>query len=415
MSTFPRSTSKWNDAPCGVDRPGTRTARINLAARCAVVGATMVWALAPVGRAQNPTGGLKKLVPFLEEFKSRKEPATLTSDVSIATALGRVTGLLARPSTEEKLPAILLLHGEAGLTPWMKQNAMELSSIGYVVLALDLRHRVQTVPQEAVLQDEKTLAEASAAVRWLRRRPDVLPEQLGVAGWSWGGGLALALASATPLQACVVCDRGVAPDPAMLAGLRGTAVLGIFTASEEKVVPAFRKALQEARLPHKIFTFPAVRSGFMGPPADKHYSESEAEQAWFEIYEFLGKYVEDAAPSVPAAAATPIATIADIMRAVNQPTGVRGALIEALKKNPTSKDDWDRIHAQAALLAEAGDLLSRLKPHKGTHAHWREHTRTYQRTAVRIVDAAGRHDYPASRRALDDLGGQCAACHRRHR
>src|SRR5262249_24043768 len=112
-------------------------------------------------RAQDPAG---KLPPFLKDFLV-KDPPILTKAIQITSAVGPVVGYVARPDTQEKLPAVLLIHNEDGLTDWMKLNAREISSIGYVVLAVDLRHRVTA--KLTADQEEKILAELSAAVRWL--------------------------------------------------------------------------------------------------------------------------------------------------------------------------------------------------------------------------------------------------------
>jgi carboxymethylenebutenolidase len=357
-----------------------------------------------------------KLPPFLKEFLV-KEPPILVKEVKVPSAVGPVTAYLARPETQEKLPATLLIHNEDGLTDWMKLNAREISTIGYVVLAVDLRHRVK--PQAD--QEEKVLAELSAAVRWLRRRPDVFPERLGVVGWSWGGGKALALASATPLQACVICDGPLSLEPGQIAGLQNTAVLGIFSAPDQaraKEIAGLRAALTVARIPHQIHVFPGTKVHFMGPPSRKEYFEDHAEQAWFETYEFLGKHVEDA--GLPreikiAGKEKSLATIADIMQAVNQPTGVRGTLIQALQEKPSDTKTWRQVRANAAVIAEAGHWLEGLRPKKGSERHWREQARTYRQTATQIVAAADSRDYEAARLALEQLGKQCAACHTQHR
>ena len=292
MNIFPPSTCKWSEPFAGSKiRRALRALRSALHALLFFVVVAVSSTPAQIPKPLYPRGGLP---PFLEEFKVKEAP-TLTQEIKLQSAVGRVSGYLARPDTQEKLPAVLLIHDVTGLTPWMKQNAREISTIGYVVLALDLGHRTGVKP--SIQGEEAILAELSAAVRWLRRRPDVFPERIGALGWSWGGSLAVALAAATPLQACITCDGPIAVDPALTAGLRGTAILGIFSANDEKRtrrLPDFRNALKEARLAHKICVYEGARPGFMGPPATKAYVEKAAEEAWFEIYEFLGKHVEDA-------------------------------------------------------------------------------------------------------------------------
>jgi dienelactone hydrolase len=331
--------------------------------------------------------------------------------VTIDSAAGRVPGYLVRPDTAERLPAVLLVPGDEGLSDWVKQSARDLSDVGYVTLALELpRDRAQA-------GDEPTLARLGAAVRWLRRRPDVLPERVGVVGWGTGAGQALALAANSPLQACVVCDGAVSADRAALAGLGRTQVLGLF-AGRDEAVPAFRTALVEARLPHKLEVYEAAGAGFFGPPGQPGYARDVADRAWVQVYEFLGKYVEDAPltpPALTAGGPKAVATIADLMRSVNEPAGVRGSLLRDLEQEPGTAQQWERVRANAALVAEAGRLLQERTPPRGSPEHWSAEAAAYTAAAEQVVGAADRHDYAAARRGLEALGTRCASCHSRHR
>jgi carboxymethylenebutenolidase len=379
----------------------------------------------PAQPAKTPGGR-----PFLEEFRTNPEPPVVTKEVAVPSAAGTVKGYLARPDTQERLPAVLLLHDETGLSDWIKDRARELAGIGYVVLVPDLKGRLPAAGNSpgpaAVLADEPTLAELSAAVRWLRRRPDVLPERVGVVGWSWGADLALALAAATPLQGCVVCHGSPAEDAALLGGLRTTPLLLLVAGKDEaarRSLPTLRKALEGAGILHKVRVFDGVSAGFMMPRPGKPSAHTEAEEAWVEIYNFLGKYVEDAPDNGPVfravksapAGEAPAATIADLMRAVNEPAGVRGTLIGALEKEPAGAQEWKTIRANAALVAEAGGLLEHLKPPRGTHGRWLEQARAFTAAARKVVAAADRQDYPGARRGLEELAQRCMACHKQHR
>jgi carboxymethylenebutenolidase len=398
MSIFRRSTCRWSE---------------RLAAGVLVL-ALLAPALALRGQPTPPPAP----PTFLEAFRDTKEATVTTRDVRFPSAIGTVTGYLARPDTTERLPALILLSDEGGLTDWTRGNARDMAGIGYVVLAVDLR----AAHRRAVDVEELTLAETTAAVRWLRHRRDVRPAQVGVAGWGWGADQALSLASATPLQACVLCDGRATPDEAQLAGLRGTPLLLIMGGKDRARtanLPALRKALTAARVPHRIKVYADAAPGFMGPPGRKAYAHDPAETAWVEVYEFLGKHVEDAdqAPSVTPAAAgeRPIATVADLMRSVNAPTGPRGALALALEKEPGTARDWQRVRANAALVAEAGRLLGRHTPRKGTRRDWQEQSHAFTAAAEAVVAGADRRDYAAAQRGLRDLAARCALCHKGHR
>ncbi len=364
-------------------------------------------ALAQSG-AEKP--GPRALPPFLEEFKVAEIPVT-RNEVTIPTALGPLRGFLARPATAEALPAVLML-GAAGLDENMKRHVADLAGVGYVVLAIDLKKQ----------DSERALTQTSAALRWLKRREDLTRDQLGVVGWGWGGSQALAVAAEARLQGCVVVDPTSLGDRRLLPGLHGTQVLVLFAGLEKEYQPLlkeFRSTFAELQIPHKIHVYDGVRAGFM-EAKEGDAAFNIAEKAWVEMYEFLGKHVEDAGETPAVATNSQMAsssslTIADIMRSVNSANGVRGAMMQALAKEPASDKDWRQIRSQAALIAETGRLLERRTPPKGPDNHWRQEAAKFAAVADLLVISAEQKNYAEVTRAVEQLSQRCAECHKRHR
>jgi dienelactone hydrolase len=379
----------------------------------------LTFASGPQTPAQVKPGQTRDLPPFLDDFKGAKEVPVVGQDVSFAGSSGRVHGYWARPDNRQPLPAVLLVYAEESWTDWMKDDARKLSSIGYGVLAVDIHRRRPAGAGATEFTDGPALADLSAAVRWLRSRGDVLPQRVGAVGWHWAGGQVLALGAAASLQACITCDGPIPDEAGLILGLRGTPLLGVFSGDDkaaQQALPSFRKALAAAAIPCKFHIAEGTRAGFMGPPGQKGYAHEAAEKAWIEIYEFLGKHVEDARPlAAGGEAVKSVATVADIMRAVNEPAGVRGTLSRALEQEPATAQQWGRIRAGAALIAEAGVWLQGRTPHKGSQSHWKDQAKAFTATAQAIANAADARDYPAARRGLQDLAGKCAACHEQHR
>jgi dienelactone hydrolase len=396
-----------------------------------MVGLAFLVLLAVPGTpAQNPStsAAQRPLSPFLDDFRAHRQPALIARDVAFQSAVGLEHGYLARPNTPERLPAVLLIPGKNGLDAWMKGNARHLAGIGYVTFAVTLSDGGSSSSNpvrgpDAAWSEEKTIARLAAAVRWLRRRREVQADQFGVIGWDSGAGHALALAASTRVQACVVCDRPVSSDAATYAGLRAVPLLAIFAGKHRTTrdrLPSFRKTLRQAGVPHRIQVFEGVGAGFMQTAEAQGKVREAADRAYFEIYEFLDKHVEGGAHEPPA---TPrdatgrkeVATIADLMRAVNSPSGVRGSLIKALEHEPAGAREWQRVRANAALVAEAGRLLENRRPPRGPAGDWEKQVRTFTADAESIARAADQRDYRGSVRGLKELATRCAECHRRHR
>jgi dienelactone hydrolase len=369
-------------------------------------------------------GGKARALPlFLDDFVADKETPLIVGDTDFPSAGGKVHGFWARPDSKTRVPAVLLVYDETAWTGWMKTNCRHLASIGYEVLLVNVQpRRIAAAKSAAGPTDEATLAELMAAVRWLRGRSGVLPNRLGVVGWGWSGGQALALASATSMQACVICDASLPTGQSVVVGLRETPLLGLFAGADkpsQQGLAKFRALVAAHQIPWKERVIAQVRPGFMGPPEQKAYAHEAAEEAWVAIYNFLEKHVEDARPSGSAVGSAPVqqpvATIADIMRAVNEPTGLRGLLSKALEQKPSNDRQWARIRANAALVAEAGGWLQLRTPPKGPAAHWNKQAQAFTGAAKELVAAADKKDYPAAQRSLVMLAEQCAACHEEHR
>jgi carboxymethylenebutenolidase len=380
----------------------------------------------------QPGRELPPLPPFLEIFSTSYRITIKSGPAEWISATGKQEGYLARPDGGERLPALIVVADEHGLSNWLRLTARELAGIGYVVLAVELddstlRDPSQTPATANRMVRERQLANLSAAVRWLRRRKDVLPKQMGALGWSAGGRWALSLAATEGLEACVVCDGLGSADPAILAGLRHTAVLGISSGAAEFLAienqAAFHQALESDGVEQHLLVFKDAKPGFMDPDNKPTFRYDDAERGWFEIYEFFAKHVEDAPLKALLAARSAgsrplpqqVATITDLMRSVNAPTGLRGELARSLGDEPKDDNEWKAVRSRAALLAETGNLLLDRTPPRGEPTVWQRSVAAYGLAAKSLVTAADRQDYAAALTALKQLTTSCGACHLKHR
>jgi dienelactone hydrolase len=364
---------------------------------------------------RGSTNQARELPPFLDDFLANREPPVVTQRIEIPSGPGRILAYWARVGRPEPLPAVVLAYDQSAWADWMEEGTRHLASIGYEVVTLNLEQRRLALNGVSTPPDEVSLARLSAAIRWLRGRSEVLPNRIGVVAWGWSGAQALALAAAQPVQACITCDAPLPMDGRLITGLRGTALLTVCGARSDELAMQRERSAGE-RIPGSWHVAAGQSPGFMGPLQSKAYNHDAAEDAWVAIYNFLEKHVEDARPAESAAKPLrEIATIADIMRAVNEPAGVRGVLSKALEQPPASKREWQRIRANAALVAESGSWLQTRLPPKGPLAHWQKEGQAFTDAARALVDAADRRDYEAARKGLTLLASQCAACHTEHR
>jgi dienelactone hydrolase len=168
------------------------------------------------------------------------EDGPLPERVTFMSADGHTTlvGYLFKPARmgAPRVPAVVMMHGRAGaystrangvydastLSPRHKAWGHEWANAGYIAVLVDgfgPRGYPQGFPRfshdsRPAELDEVTVRplDAAGALAWLRARPDVVPDRIGLQGWSNGGSATLATMSNTSV--------GIAsPTPA--TGFRG--------------------------------------------------------------------------------------------------------------------------------------------------------------------------------------------------
>src|SRR5678809_626856 len=114
---------------------------------------------------------------------------------------GSIKGYLARPSKSGKLPAVLVIHENRGLNPYIEDVARRLALANFMAFAPDGLTSVGGYPGDdekggqlfGKVDRTKMGEDLLAAAVWVRNRPDSTG-RLGVTGCCFGGGIANALA-----------------------------------------------------------------------------------------------------------------------------------------------------------------------------------------------------------------------------
>lgn len=113
-----------------------------------------------------------------------------------------VVGEVYRPVIADlrRVPAVVIL----GLASGVKEQvpaiyALRLAANNYLSLAIDFRNWGESggVPREEH-DPAKRIEDAKNAISYLRTRPDVAPERIGLVGLSFGGGYSLVVATTDP-------------------------------------------------------------------------------------------------------------------------------------------------------------------------------------------------------------------------
>ena len=102
-----------------------------------------------------------------------------------------INGILQFPDVKnERVPAIILLHGSLGVSSVQSRYARELNKAGIATLIVDSfssRGITDTVGKQSRVTFNTVIQDAYTALHLLQRHPRIEPHKIAVMGWSKGG------------------------------------------------------------------------------------------------------------------------------------------------------------------------------------------------------------------------------------
>lgn len=264
---------------------------LNLAARYAVGGVT---ALA-LFNMLKPNYALAEQVKFTD-------PDILPEYITYPSpdGHGQVRGYLVKPANATgKVPAVVVVHENRGLNPYIEDVARRVAKAGYIALAPDGLSSVGGYPgndeEGKVLQQKvdptKLMNDFFAAVGFMEKHPDATGK-VGITGFCYGGGVSNAAAVAWPELACAVPFYGRQPPAADVAKIK--APLLLHYAELDKNVnegwPAYEAALKSNGKVYEAWIYLGVNHGFHNDSTPR-YDEPAAELAWKRTLGWFEKYL----------------------------------------------------------------------------------------------------------------------------
>ncbi|HET7730468.1 MAG TPA: dienelactone hydrolase family protein [Usitatibacter sp.] len=210
--------------------------------------------------------------------------------------MGKMRGYLARPAgARGKLPAVVVIHENRGLNPYIEDVARRLATEGYVAFAPDALTPLGGYPGDedaaralfAKLDPEMARNDLVAAVDFVKLRPD-FSGKVGAVGFCYGGGITNVIATRVPDLAAAVPYYGPAPSAADVAKIKAPLLIH-YASSDERINagwPAFEKALKESNVRHRMHMYPDTQHGFHNDTTPR-YDEAAAKLSWQRTLEFF--------------------------------------------------------------------------------------------------------------------------------
>jgi carboxymethylenebutenolidase len=213
---------------------------------------------------------------------------------------GSMRGYFVQPAGQGPFPAVLVIHENRGLNPYIEDVARRAAVEGFLALAPDGLFPVGGYPGndddgrelQAKIDQGKLRTDMLNSARFLKAHK-ASTGKLGVTGFCWGGGTTnfLAVELGADLQAGVPY-YGAAAATAGVPKIKAS--LLIQYAENDPGVngmwPAYDAALKGAGVRHETHTYPGTLHGFHNNSTPR-YNEAAAKLSWERTIAFFKKHL----------------------------------------------------------------------------------------------------------------------------
>lgn len=213
---------------------------------------------------------------------------------------GEVRGYLVRPAGEvAALPAVLVVHENRGLNPYIEDVARRLAKAGFLALAPDGLSSVGGYPGndaegrdlQQKVDPEKLMNDFFAGAELLMSM-DSTNGKVGCVGFCYGGGVCNALAVAYPELAASVPYYGRQPSVADVVKIRAPLLLH-YAELDTRINegwPAYEAALKAAGKTYEGHVYPGVNHGFHNDSTPR-YDKAAADLSWQRTLDWFNRYL----------------------------------------------------------------------------------------------------------------------------
>jgi carboxymethylenebutenolidase len=202
---------------------------------------------------------------------------------------GTMKGYLAIPANATgKLPAVVVIHENRGLNPYIEDVTRRLATEGYVAFAPDALTPLGGYPgneEKAAqmfqqLDAAKRTEDLAAAVDYVKSRPDV-NGKIGAVGFCFGGTTVNMLATRFPDLKAAVPFYGGQPNAEAAAKIKAPLLIH-YASNDDRINagwPAYEAALKANGVKYEMFMYPNTQHGFHNDSTPR-YDEAAAKLAW---------------------------------------------------------------------------------------------------------------------------------------
>jgi|SRR5215831_9070052 len=214
---------------------------------------------------------------------------------------GTMRGYLAEPARGSgKRAAVVVIHENRGLNPYIEDVARRLAVEGYVAFAPDALTPVGGYPGDedkaremfAKLDAAQRTENLLAAVDYVKLRPD-FSGKFGAVGFCFGGGMVNTIATRYPDLNAAVPYYGAQPPADQAAKIKSPMLLH-YASNDPRIDagwPAFEKVLKEHHVPYQAYIYPNTEHGFHNDTTPR-YDEAAAKLSWRRTLDFFHQHLK---------------------------------------------------------------------------------------------------------------------------
>jgi carboxymethylenebutenolidase len=212
----------------------------------------------------------------------------------------KMRGYLAHPAGQGSWPAVLVIHENRGLNPYVEDVARRAAVAGFVALAPDGLTPAGGYPgndddgreMQAKLDQAKLRADMLNGAKFLKASK-LSNGKLGATGFCWGGGTTnfLAATMGADLQAAAPF-YGAAAETASAAKIKAP-ILAHLAENDPRInemYPTYEDAMKKAGVRYEVHVYPGTQHGFHNNSTPR-YNEAAAKLAWDRTIAHFKKYL----------------------------------------------------------------------------------------------------------------------------
>ena len=213
---------------------------------------------------------------------------------------GEMRGYLVQPTTDGPFAAVLVVHENRGLNPYIEDVARRAAAEGFLALAPDGLAPIGGYPgndddgrtMQRSLDQQKLRQDMINSAHFLKKH-ELSTGKLGATGFCWGGGMVnlLAVRLGADLDAGVPF-YGPAPPTAEVGNIQASLLLHF--AEDDNFVnrsrAEYEAALKEGNKSFQMFSYPGTRHGFHNNSTPR-YDEAAANLAWERSVAFFKQHL----------------------------------------------------------------------------------------------------------------------------